>query len=362
MKSYEYFFIIIVEMKMLAFIYHGPNDLRQEQAPIPTIGPGDVLVKVHSASICGTDLRIYHGQHRKYPPGTVRIPGHEVAGTLVDAGKDVTGLAPGQRVFLAPNIGCGHCLECVTGNNNRCAEYQAIGVTMDGAFAEYVRFPAAGIQQGNVIPIANDVDPAVAALIEPFACVLRGQNAVDIHPGDTVLVVGAGPIGIMHLKLARLRGAARVMVSEPNPDRLGMAIRMGADIGINPARQDVAAIVSEETHGHGAGIILVAAPSPQAQQASLQWAAIGGKINFFGGLPQDNHTVLLDTNQIHYREIHVTGTTACSTADCWQSAEIINSGRVDLSELISARFPLGQALDAFSSAENGQALKVVIQP
>lgn len=347
---------------MLAAVYHAPNDLRLEQVPIPVIGPDEALVKVHSASICGTDLRILHGQHRKYPTGTVRIPGHEATGVLVEVGSGVTGLTPGGPVFLAPNSGCGHCRECVTGNNNRCADYQAFGVTMDGAFAEYLRLPAAGIRQGNVIPLARDVDLTAAALIEPFACVLRGQNAVRIQPGDIVLVMGAGPIGIMHLKLARLRGASRVIVSEPNRDRLSMAIRMGADLGLNPMDEDITAMLAGETDGRGADAILVAAPSSQAQQTALQLAAIGGRINFFGGLPKEQSTVLLDTNLIHYRELLVTGTTACSTADCWQAAEIVNSGRVDLSDLISASFPLSAAREAFACADNGKALKVVIQP
>jgi L-iditol 2-dehydrogenase len=347
---------------MLAAVYHSPNGLRLEQVPVPAIGPDEVLVKVHSASICGTDLRILHGQHRKYPAGTVSIPGHEATGRLAEIGSKVTGLTPGQLVFLAPNMGCGHCRECVTGNNNRCADYQAIGVTMDGAFAEYMRFPAAGIRQGNIILLSDDIDPAAAALIEPFACVLRGQNAVSIRPGDIVVILGAGPIGIMHLKLARLRGASRVIVSEPNPDRLNVAMRMGADKGVDPTSQDFTAVIASETGGRGADVILVAAPSSQAQQAALQLASIGGRINFFGGLPKDQSTVLLDTNLIHYRELVVTGTTACSTADCWQAAEIVNSRRVDLSDLISARFPLHAALEAFTSAESGKALKVVIQP
>lgn len=347
---------------MLAARYHAPNDLRLEQVPVPAIGADEVLVKVHSASICGTDLRILHGQHRKYPAGTVRIPGHEATGTLAEIGSEVTGLTRGQLVFLSPNMGCGHCRECVTGNNNRCADYQAIGVTMDGAFAEYLRFPAAGIRQGNVIPVSKETDAAAAALIEPFACVLRGQNAVTIRPGDVVLIIGAGPIGIMHLKLARLRGAGRVMVSEPNPDRLSMAMRMGAERGVNPASVDLAAWMADETHGRGADVVLVAAPASQAQQAALSLASIGGRINFFGGLPKDQSTVLLDTNLIHYRELLVTGTTACSTADCWQAAEIVNSGRVDLSDLITDRLPLIEALAAFNRAESGKSLKVVIQP
>src|SRR5512140_93907 len=147
---------------MLAAIYHGPNDLRVEEAPKPGIGPGDLLVKVLSASICGTDLRILHGNHRMFPPGTVRIPGHEVVGTIAEMGANVRGYTLGQRIFCAPNTGCGHCLQCITGNNSLCANYDAIGVTSDGGFAEYVRIDAKSVQQGNMMPLSEHVDSAVA--------------------------------------------------------------------------------------------------------------------------------------------------------------------------------------------------------
>ncbi len=347
---------------MLAAVYHGPNDLRVEQAPKPSVGAGEALVRVLSASICGTDLRIYHGGHRKYPAGTVRIPGHEVAGILEALDAPVPGLAVGQRVFVAPNIGCGHCRQCVTGNNNRCASYEAIGVTLDGAFAEFVRLPAAGVAQGCLMPIGDQVDPAVAALIEPFACVLRGQNALSIRPGEVVLVMGAGPIGLMHTRLARLRGAGRVIVSEPNPARLSQAGSRGADRLVNPAVEDLASVIAAESAGEGADVVIVAAPAHQAQEDALKLAGIGGRINFFGGLPKDRSTINFDSNLVHYKELVITATTACSTADCRQASEIINSGRIDLSDLVSLRFPLSQAREAFAAAEGGQAFKVVLQP
>ena len=140
---------------MLAAVYHGPGDLRVETVPTPVVGPGEILLRVKSASICGTDLRIFHGDHRKYPPGTVRIPGHEVVGTVAELGAEVTGFVRGQRVFIAPNIGCGHCRQCISGNNNLCANFEAIGITLDGGFAEYLRVPAQAITQGNVFAIAD---------------------------------------------------------------------------------------------------------------------------------------------------------------------------------------------------------------
>lgn len=347
---------------MLAAVYHGPHDLRVEEAPIPEIAPGEILLKVDSASICGTDLRIYHGGHRMFPPGTVRIPGHEVVGTVAAHGAEVTGYAVGQRAFVAPNMGCGYCRQCISGNNNRCANYQAVGVTMDGGFAQYMRVPAAAVQQGNVTPLGETVDPAVAALIEPFACVLRGQAVLDIHPGDVVLVMGAGPIGIMHLKLARLRGAGRVLVSEPNEERAVQASRLGADRVIIPTQEDLAVVLSAETGGQGADVVIVAAPSHAAQEAALHLAGIGGRINFFGGLPKNQSTIQFDSNLVHYKELLVTATTACSTADCRQAAQIISSGQVGLSDLISKRFPLRDAVAAFAAAEDRGNLKVVLQP
>jgi L-iditol 2-dehydrogenase len=347
---------------MLAAVYHGPNDLRVEDVPVPEIGQGEILIRVLSASICGTDLRIWHGNHRMYAPGTVRIPGHEVVGTIAKISKEIEDHRVGERVFCAPNTGCGHCLQCITGNNNLCARYDAIGVTSDGGFAEYVRISAKSVQQGNVIPVDESVDPAVAALLEPFACVVRGQNALGIQPGETVLVMGAGPIGVMHMKLARARGAGKVIVSEPIAERLEQAAGMGADKVINPSSEDLATVLGEETGGRGADVIIVAAPAHAAQESAVQSAAIGGRINFFGGLPKDRPAVTLDSNLIHYKELVITGTTACSTADCWQSAQIVNSGLVDLSQMISQRFPLKDAPAAFAAAEDRKSLKVVLQP
>lgn len=347
---------------MLAAVYHGPNDLRVEERPVPEIKSNEALLKVISTGICGTDLRIWHGSHRKYSPGTIRIPGHEVVGDIIEVGADISGMEQGQRVFMAPNMGCGHCRQCISGNNNLCAFYDAPGITFDGSFAEYMRVPAAAILQGNLIPISEQVDPAVATLIEPFACVLRGQEAVHIQPGESVLVVGAGPIGIMHVMLARLQGAAKVFVSELNSERALQVKEFGADIVVNPADEDLSEIMHSHTKGTGVDVVIVAAPAHKAQQAALEAAAIGGRINFFAGLPKDNPTIELNSNLIHYKELIVTGTTASSTQNCKRAAEVVNSGRIELSSLISARFPLGEAVDAFSVAESGKALKVVLEP
>lgn len=348
---------------MLAAVYHGKQDIRVIDIPKPKIGPNELLIKVLSASICGTDMRIYNGVHRFYPEGTRRVPGHEVVGTIAEVGQELDGtFSIGRRVFIAPNMGCGHCVQCISGNNNLCASYDAIGITIDGGFAEFMRVPANAVQQGCVINIDDAVDPAVAALTEPFACVLRGQKAVNIKPGDIVLVIGAGPIGIMHTKLAKIWGAGRVIVSEPMPGRAEQAKMMGADRVVNPTTEDLDTIVKTESDGRGADVIIVAAPVHSAQEDALLLAAISGRINYFGGLPKDNSKISFDSNIVHYKELIITATTACSTDNCWQAARIINSGLVDLHELISMRFPLTEAKQAFEEASGKKSLKIVIEP
>ncbi|NQS91645.1 MAG: alcohol dehydrogenase catalytic domain-containing protein [Chloroflexi bacterium] len=347
---------------MQAAVYHGPDDIRVETVPYPELGTGDLIIKVLSANICGTDLRILHGGHRLYPEGTIRIPGHEVAGEIVGVGNDVKKYQVGDRVFVAPNMGDGDSRETISGNNNLDPNFRAIGINIDGAFAEYMRIPAEAVRQGNVMLIEDDQDPAVAALIEPLACVLRGQNAVNVKSGDVVVVMGAGPIGVLHMLLAKARGASRVLVSEPAENRRHQVEDLGADRVVDPLTEDLAAAVKDISGGRGADVVIVAAPSKPAQESALQIAAVGGRINLFGGLPKDDPTIKFDSNLVHYKELIVTGTTACSTNDCLQAADLVNAGVLELSPLITGRFPLNQAIEAFQAAGDGTNLRVSLVP
>ncbi|MHB0874698.1 MAG: alcohol dehydrogenase catalytic domain-containing protein [Anaerolineae bacterium] len=347
---------------MLAAVYHGSHDVRVEDYPRPEAAPGGVLLRVIAAGICATDLRIVQGGHRAYPDGTVRIPGHEVVGEVVEVGTGAVGVAVGQCLFVAPNMGCGHCRQCVSGQNNRCPTYTAFGINIDGAFAEYMAVPAAACLQGNLIPLAPDADAATSTLIEPLACVLRGQEAAAVGAGDFVVIVGAGPIGTMHLLLARLRGAGRVLVADLLPHRRRQAAEAGADRVLDPAQEDLAAVVAAETRGAGADVVIVAAPAHRAMQEAPGLAAQGGRVLFFAGLPKDRPEVTVDANVVHYKELRVTGTTGCSTADCWHAAAIVNAGRIRLDALVSARFPLARAAEALALAEDRHSLKVVIEP
>jgi 2-desacetyl-2-hydroxyethyl bacteriochlorophyllide A dehydrogenase len=293
----------------------------------------------------------------------VRVPGHEMVGTIVERGAGLdTNHAVGERVFVAPNVGCGSCPQCERGQNNLCANYDAIGITLNGAFAEYMRVPSAYLEQGNLIPFDKVLDGATVALAEPFACVLHGQQALHIRHEDVVLILGAGPIGIMHVLAARVAGARRILVSEQSAERLRMAESAGADRLINFRDEKLENVVQEETQGRGADVIIVAAGVRQAMEETPKLAAIGGRINLFAGLPSNDSGVTLDASLIHYKELIVTGTTACSTEDCRRSMEMIRSGKVDLKPLVSKRYRLEQASEALAAAAGGDVLKVVLQP
>lgn len=348
---------------MIAAVYHGPEDLRLEEVPTPSAGEGEIILRVDYASICGTDLRILRGSHRKYGRGTIRVPGHEVVGTIVEIARDAGhSYGIGQKVFVAPNVGCGRCLQCQRGQNNLCASYDAIGITLNGAFAEFMRVPAPFLQQGNLIPFDNGLDGAAVALAEPLACVLHGQQALGIGNEDVVLIMGAGPIGIMHTLAARAAGAKKILVSEQSSERLRMAEAAGADRVTNFREESLADVVAAETDGRGADVIVVAAGVRDAMEEAPKLAAIGGRINLFAGLPGDDSGITLDSNLIHYKELIITGTTACSTQDCRRSMELIRSRKIDLRPLVSKRYNLDHVMEAFAAVRAGNVLKVVLQP
>lgn len=347
---------------MKAAVFYSIGDIRVEEVPEPSLGPGEALLKVGAAGICGTDIRIFTTGHHRIPAGTRRILGHEFAGEIVAVGEGVSGLSPGMRVAVAPNIGCGVCPECVAGWTNLCEDYRAFGISLDGAFAEYLRIPADAIRQGNVVPLPPSVPFDVAALAEPLSCCLNGQEAVRVGPGDGVLIIGAGPIGIMHLLLARLAGARYVVVSEVHPLRLEQARAHGADIAVNPREQDLRAVVMEISEGRGADVVIVAAPIAEGQQQALELAARRGRINFFGGLPKDQPYATLNTNLIHYRQLVVTGTTGSNVRQFQVTVSLLAAERIRLDSLITTRLGLDQIAEGFSLSRSAQEMRIIILP
>ncbi|MBC7083585.1 MAG: alcohol dehydrogenase catalytic domain-containing protein [Firmicutes bacterium] len=350
---------------MVAAVFYGPGDIRIETVPTPQAGPGDMLVRVKAAAVCGTDLRIFSSGFSRPDidgSGKGRILGHELAGDVEEVGSKVTAFGPGDRVTVAPNIGCGTCAQCVRGFGHLCPDYKAIGVSLDGGFAEYVLFPAEAVAHGNVCRIPESVSYEEAAVNEALACCYNGMQACGTQPGDTVVIIGAGPIGALHLLLSKLAGAETVIVGDVIEDRLKSMKALGADVVVDSARDDLVEAVSEKTCGRGADVVIVACSSGDAQQQALELAAIGGRVNFFGGLPRGKDNVVLNTNLIHYKQLLVTGTTRSSIYQFRKTLDILASGRLDIKPVITARVTLNEIKRVFDSARELKHLKTVVLP
>lgn len=345
---------------MKALIYHGPGDLRLDETASPEVEDTDVLMEVRAAGICATDLRIVDRGHFKIPAGRRRILGHEVAGLVAAVGRQVSGLPLGMPVVVIPNLGCGLCDQCVRGQMHLCPNYEAFGITLDGGFAEYLSVPERAWRQGLLVPIPDGLSFEEAALVEPLSCCYNGLAAARVAPGDAVLVIGGGPIGLMHVLLARLAGARRVMMSEILDERLAQAEVFGADVLINPGAEDVHAAVLRATDGRGADVVMVAAPSPQAMEQAPDLASVEGRVVYFAGLPPGRETIAFAPNRVHYRQITVTGTTGSSRWQFRRTLDLVAARRIDLSRLVSAIVPLEDGLAAFDRARSRRELKVVI--
>jgi len=346
-------------MKVVRF--HAPGDVRIEDIDEPTPGPGEVKIRVRNCSTCGTDVKIFKfGHHHIVPP---RVMGHEIAGDVVETGEGVTGWTPGDRVQVIAAIPCGRCVECVRGRMTVCPNQESIGYHYDGGFAEYTVVPAKVLAVGGLSSISDSLSYAEASVAEPLACVLNGQDLARVGVGDDVVVVGAGPIGCLHVRLARARGAARVFLADVNADRLAAAAAIVApDATVDSSHVDPVDEVLKLTDGRGADVVIVAAASGKAQEQGLQMAARQGRISFFGGLPKDNPVIACDSNLVHYRELTIVGANGSSPAHNRQALRLIASGAVPVADLITHRLPLDRALEAFDIVATGAAIKVTIEP
>jgi L-iditol 2-dehydrogenase len=348
---------------MRAAVFLGPNAMELRDVPRPEAGPGEVLIKVGACAVCGTDIRIHSGGKTRgvYPP---RVLGHEIAGEVVALGEGAdqfTDVKVGQRVATPPGIPCLACRFCNTGNENLCQRRQGMGYRYDGGFAEYMLMPAVGVQRGLLIPIPDSLTDAEAALAEPLACVVNGQRKSQVKLGDVVVITGAGPIGLMHLQLSRLAGARKVIVSEPSAPRRRLAAELGATHTVDPTEQSLADTVQAETDGAGADVVIAAIGVPKLVNELLTIARPGGRVNLFAGYSGEGEATI-SANLIHYGELVLTGTSACTREDFRQSLNLLTGGQFKAAPLISHRFPLDQIDTAFATTRSGAGLRVVVTP
>ena len=346
-------------MKVVRF--HAPGDVRVGDAPEPSPGPGDVKIRVRNCSTCGTDVKIFRfGHHHIVPP---RVMGHEVAGQVVEVGPGVDGWAAGDRVQVIAAIPDGTCAECRRGRLTVCPNQESIGYHYDGGFAEYMIVPAKVLAVDGLNRIPDGVSYAEASVAEPFACAINGQNLARVGPGDDVVVVGSGPIGCLHVRLARARGATRVFLVELNRERLDRAAGLvSPDAAICAGETDPVDAVLKATDGRGADVIITAAASGQAQEQAIQMAARQARISLFGGLPKDNPIISVDSNLVHYRELMLMGANGSSPSHNKKALDLISTGAVPVGDLITHRLPLDRVLDAFQIVANGDGIKVTVEP
>jgi L-iditol 2-dehydrogenase len=341
-----------------AALLKGPDDLVMAEVADPVPGPGDLVLRVRAATVCGTDLRILRGKKKKgvrYPS----IIGHEFAGEVVAVGEGAQGFGLGDRVAVNPVVPCGRCSACRTGLENVCLDRKAIGYEFDGAFAELVRIPAIALLAGNVHRVPAHLSFQEAAMAEPLACCLNGQQNAGIRMGDDVLVLGGGPIGLMHALLADAAGARNVLVSEPNPRRRDRAQQLGIPHTVDPATEDPGEAMRRLTGGEAASAVIVAIGAGKLVNAALSYARKGGRVNLFAGFTV-GETAAVDPNLIHYNQLLVSGASAMKRTDYQTSLGLIAGGKVAVKALITDRFELANAKWAFDVAEKGEGLKVVI--
>lgn len=344
---------------MKAAFYYEPNVIKVEEVEIPSIEANEMLIRLRATSICGTDLRIYQHGHFKIPPGTRRVLGHEIAGEIAAVGKLIEGYTEGMRVTVPPNIGCGLCEFCRDGYNNMCPNYEAFGISIDGGFQEYMKVPHIAIKGGNIFPLPDHLSYEESTLIEPLSCAYNCLRSVKTSHLDVVLVIGAGPIGAMHVMLNKIAGAKKVIVADIREDRLVAIKNFGADSTIDTSNVSLEEAVLSETNGRGVDVIITAVSNPEIQTQSIGLLATHGRVNFFGGLGQQV-LVPIETNRVHYRGLQLLGTTGSTHSDYYKSLMLVAEGRINLGSLISNTFSLGETPNAFEWALSGKGLKTTI--
>lgn len=345
---------------MKAAAFYGSGELVVEEVAVPEMADDELLVRVRAASICGTDLRILKAGHASIPVGTRRVLGHEVAGDVAKVGSRVQGFAPGDRVSLAPCVGCGRCEDCIAGDNNACASVRIVGVAFDGGFQEYLRVPRSALERGNVVNVPDSVSYAEAALAEPLACCYRGQRQVGVSFRDTVAIIGAGPIGVLHTLLARLAGARRIIVSDVVSSRLDTVRGLGADVVVDGSSDDLGRTILEETNGRGANVVITTVSSAAVQSQAVELLAPRGRLCLFAGL-SGSQRVEIDTNRLHYQALTLTGTTGASIADYAACLRLVAEQRIDLAPVITGRFPLDRIHEAIEHSASRRSLKAVVE-
>lgn len=346
---------------MKAAVFKGKGGIALDNRERPRPEDNEVLVRVFAASICGTDLKIIRGGHFRVGENETRVLGHELAGEIVEVGRNVSHWRVGQRVSVVPNIGCGHCEMCRRGLNNMCPDYDAFGISVDGGFQQYMIVTPAALYGGNLFEIPQSLSFEEASLVEPLSCCFNAWKDLHVTPEDRVLILGTGPIAGMFLKLAYAYGARQVIVVGRRAERLGEIAPFGATDTVDSSKVDVVDEVMRLTGGRGVDVALTCAPAPELQVQAMACLAILGRMNFFSGLNKGTK-VEIDTNRVHYLGLKLLGSTGSSVRDYARALSLVETGKIKVTDVVSHRFGMDDAVAAFDHALSGKGMKTILFP
>jgi len=334
-----------------AAVYRGPGRIEVEARLTPRPGAGEVLLAVQACGVCGTDVHIVDGE---YPASADIALGHEYVGVVVDVGAGVRDLAPGDRVAVDPNISCGACVACRRGDGHLCERLQALGVTRDGGFAERCLIPAT---QAYRLP--DGLGFEAAALAEPLSCCLHGLDLAGVRAGDRVVVLGAGPIGLLMTQLVRMAGAARVLVADPVASKRDLAGRLGADVVVDPAERDPGEAVRDAVPD-GADVVLECVGRPGTAALALALARRGGTVVWFGVSPP-GATAAVEPYLVYRKELTIRGAFV-NPGTFGRALALLTHGRIETGPLITHRFELAAAPEAIATVKRNQTVKALVLP
>ena len=344
---------------MKAAFLVGAKQFEVREAPDPAVPEDGLVLQVGACGVCGSDLRRW----REGPPPGVDdiIPGHELAGVVLAVGPQVSRYAPGDRLAIAPDVHCGHCYYCERGMYNLCDDLRLVGITpgYPGGFAEQVALTGDILVNGIVHPMPEGMPFAAGALAETLSSVLAAHQKAATGLADTVVIMGAGPIGCLHIAVAKARGA-QVIVSDPNEERRDIARNFEPDLVTDP--EELPGQVERLTGGLGADIVICANPVAACQTQAVELVRKAGRVVLFGGLPKSQPMTTMDGNKIHYGEVEVVGAFSYHPTTHELALEALNRGLVPVEQMITHTFPLDKIDEAFQTANSGAGLKVLVLP
>jgi L-iditol 2-dehydrogenase len=345
---------------MKAVMYYGKGDVRFESVPVPDCRQDEIRVKIDACAVCGSDLKTFNnGNPRMKPP---IVMGHEFTGVIETAGKSVKGFSVGERIVMATSVSCGECYYCKRGWNNLCAKLSPMGFSYPGGMAEYMTIPAPAIANGHVIKVPAGIFPEHACLAEPVSCAVNSAENCGISGGETVVVMGAGPMGILNMYVARELGAEKLILSELEGKRFEQARGFECDRLVNASSEDLREVVRVETDGVGADVVIVAAPSAQAQEQALDLARKKGRICYFASLPVGKSMLAIDSRKIHYGELVVFGSSDSTPRQVEKAVSILQGKDFPREKISNPILPLSEIHAAFTVMEDREGMRVVLRP